>query len=211
MTVELPRQNNYQVALEKAWDELEGRPSADLVRLGATEVAGRRGCWRLPVLDALFEVDIAQRRMGLAGEGGGSCEVSVAWRILALHYLLAGVPVPAPTGLVSFEEIPEARGYGAPYRSRVVERFCHTVGKTRETFLEAARAFGGQEVSGGDCAVRLMVFPRVAITIIWYAGDEDFGPGASFLYEDVVHLVLVTEDIVVASERLVSRLCGKSW
>lgn len=209
--MDLPQQNNYQVAIEKAWGELEGRPSAELGRLGATTVPGRRGFWRLPVLEALFEVDVAERRMGLAGEGGGSCEVSVAWRILALHYLLADVPVPAPTGLVSFEEIPEARGYAAPYRGRVVERFCHTVGRSRETFLEAACALGGQEVAGGDCAVRLMVFPRVAITIIWYAGDEDFGPGASFLYEDVVNSVLVTEDIVVASERLVSRLCGKPW
>jgi len=211
MRVDLPRQDNYRLALEKAWDRLEGRPPGDFVRLGAAEAPGKGACVRLPVLEAVFEIDLPNRRMAVAGAPGGSREVSTAWGILALHYLQADVPVPAPTGLVSFEEMPEARGYAAPYRGRVIERFCRTVGRSRESFLSAARALGGQEVSGGDCAVRLMVFPRLPVTIVWYKGDDEFAPGASFLYEDVVSSVLVTEDIVVASERLVSRLCGKPW
>ncbi len=211
MALEMPRQSNYQVAIDKAWSQLDGRNAGDLVRLGAEQAGRLQGVWRLDVLGDSFEIDIPERRMALAGQGGGAVEISAAWGILVLHYLLAEVPVPAPTGLVSFEQIPEARAYSAPYRGRVIERFCHTVGRSCETFVSAAQALGGQRVAGGDCAMRLLVFPRVPVTIVWYAGDDEFSPGATFLYEDVVSSVLVTEDIVVASERLVSRLCGKPW
>jgi hypothetical protein len=59
--------------------------------------------------------------------------------------------------------------------------------------------------------VRFDVFPLVPLTIVWYGGDEELPPGASFLYQDNVASIFEVEDIVVTAERLVSRLCGKPW
>ncbi|MHC4713891.1 MAG: DUF3786 domain-containing protein [Planctomycetota bacterium] len=210
MPVELPEQTNYQVALDKAWAVLKGRPSGDIAALGAARV--RPGVWRLPVLEAEFEVDIeAQSITVVDDEGKPGAEPGVAWRILALHYLLAPVHPGVPERLVSFAEIPEARGYSKPYQDRVIGRFCHTVGGEGEAFRRAGEALRGQVVSGGDLAIRFLVFPRLPVTVVWYAGDEEFPPGANFLFEDCVTDIFVVEDVVVTAERLVSRLCGKPW
>jgi len=212
MKVDLPKQSNYEVALANAWDALSRRSEGELAQLGARKAAGE-GRWRMSVLEGEFEVDVEKRRMTLAGRAGadGGGDVSLVWQILALHYLAAEVPVPAARREIAFEDIPSARGYAGPYNARVIKRFCCTAGRDRGKFEAAAKALGGRTVEGGDLAYELRVFPLAPLTIVWYAGDEELQPGASFIYEDNVASLLDVEDIVVMAERVVSRLGGKPW
>jgi len=201
----LPKQNNYQVALAEGWAALRGRPAAELEQLGAQSQGGGR--WVLPVLNSRFELDLERGTVEVAGAGAAS----VLWSILALHYLLAPVPVAPRRRWIGFEEIPAARGYSVPYRGRVVGKFCGTVGRTRETLVAAAAAVGAAVAAEGDAAVELQVFPQVALRIVWYGGDDEFPPGATFLYGDNVATILAVEDIVVCAECVVARLRGKPW
>jgi hypothetical protein len=203
--ITLPKQNNYQVALEKAWDALRTRPGSELQQLGAQPQDGDR--WALPVLNARFEFDFERRAVEVAGAG----PASAWWSILSLHNLLAPAPVAPVTRWISFEEMPAARAYSGPYRGRVIRPFCSTVGRSREALLAAAAALGAEEISAGDAAVQLPVFPSVPLRIVWYAGDDELPPDATFLYGDNVSALLDVEDIVVCAERLVSRLRGKPW
>ena len=206
--VTLPRQNNYEVAADRAWARLLERPADDLRALGAQPVrAAGAGRWALEVLDAQFEIDPAQRTIALLGGG----HVGTMWHILALHYLLARLPVPQAARQITFEEIPDARGYAAPYNGRVISLFCATVGRSRETLLAAAERLRAAPAQGGDLAFQLQVFPHVPLDIVWYAGDAELPAGAGFLYADNIAAILDVEDIVVMAERVVSRLRGKPW
>ena len=210
VSMSLPRQDNYRVALDKAWDAVVLRSAEDLSALGAVRAEGN--AWRLPVLESEFEIDLDAREVTIIDARGKPCgEPSMAWRILALHYLIATMPTGAPQRLVSFESIPEARGYAKPYRDRVIGRLCSTVGRDRTTFGGAAEAIGGRAVPGGDLAMRFVVFPRLPVPVVWYAGDDEFPPGANVLFEDCVSGLFAVEDIVVTAERLVSRLCKRTW
>ena len=210
--MDLPKQTNYQTALDIAWDNLTRREPDEIEALGARRDAQCPRRWHLAVLDGEFDIDLNERTIEVAAKGDeGRRSPDVAWRILALHYLLADVPVSHTGRLISFEQIPEARGYARPYNGRVIGRFCATVGRERESISSAVVAIGAKLVTGGDLAARIEVFPHVSVTIIWYAGDDEFPPGASFLYEDTITKLLPVEDIVVTAERLVSRLSGKPW
>lgn len=200
-------QTNYEQALRVAWDRLAGRHVEQLQELGISEPRTGSGHWFIPVLNTEFEIDARGHYMGAIGYG----EVGPTWQILALHALLAEVPLPRPTRQIAFEEIPDARGYSGPYRGRVVTTFSATVGRTRESFRTSSEACGGQVVPGGDLAVRLPVFPHVPLTIVWYAGDDELSPGASFLYDDNIASVLEVEDIVVMTEQVVRRMRGQPW
>lgn len=161
----------------------------------------------MPVLNSRFELDFQRGTVEVAGAGAAS----VWWSILALHYLLAPVPVVAARRWIGFEEIPAARGYSVPYRGRVTGKFCGTVGRTREGLLVAAAAVGAAVVAEGDATVELQVFPYVLMRIVWYAGDDEFPPGATFLYGDNVAAILAVEDIVVCAECVTARLRGRQW
>jgi len=199
-----PPQHNLQTATDHALARLREQSAEQMEWLGAARAAGG---WHLPVLEDVLTVDL----------GNGECTtrdgrgVRPPWRILVLHYLgIAGRPVPGDvTG--TFADLPGGRAYAGVYRARVNERLCATAGREAETLRRAALALGARPAEGGDLAFDVDVFPRLGVRLVWYAGDEEFGPEATLLLPASIGQMLCMEDIVVVSERLVARLGGQPF
>jgi hypothetical protein len=130
----------------------------------------------------------------------------VEWQILALHYLNSRNPRPGFSRWMSFADIQEGRGYLPVFNKRVTDRLCATAGRDRGTFKRACEKLGGTELEWGDAGCRFQVFPLLPVGIAWYAGDEELGPGATFLFPDNVQSFFAVEDAVVLAESVVSRL-----
>ncbi|NIA12463.1 MAG: DUF3786 domain-containing protein [Nitrospiraceae bacterium] len=200
------KQENYQVAFARALEGARARSSDDLAALGV--VADGDGVPCLPVLDAVLAVDLREGNVRLAD---GSCEVGIAWQILVLHYLEGAVPWPPVARWMGFADFIDARGYESVHRGRVLARLCATAGRDRDTFLSASRRLKGQAIDWGDEGFEFAVFPRVSLRVAWYDGDDEFPPNASLAFPDNILSFFPVEDVVVVSERLVSRLQGKGW
>ena len=112
---------------------------------------------------------------------------------------------------VTFADLPSARTYAGVYHQRAIARLCATAGKDAERFTASALAVGGRAATGGDAAFEFDVFPRLSVRAIWYAADAEFPPSATLLLPRNIEAYLCTEDIVVLSERLVSRLGGRGF
>ncbi len=172
--------------------------------LGA-EAAG--GPWRLPVLEDVFQIDApAGRVITSAGR-----PVGPHWRILALHYLSIGSRPERREPEITFADLQTARSYADVYRGRTEARLCATAGRDAATLSAAADAIRGRKVSGGDLGFQFDVFPRLSIRLVWYAADEEFPPSATILLPSNIEDYFCAEDIVVLSERLVSRLGGRPF
>ena len=208
----LQPQTNYQLAFDQALARAHGQSPASFKALGAQEMGDGR--YELPVLEATFVVDLARgsvtRTCGDQPASEGA-PVGLAWQILTLHYLCASHPWTNALRWVSFAHFVDARGYEPVYRQRVVARFCATAGRDRDTFLAASRQLGAEPVDWGEEGFRFYVFPQAPVVIAWYRGDEEFPPNASFVYPDNILSFLPIEDVIVLSEKLVSRLQGKGW
>lgn len=199
-------QKNYQQALELALRRARKARAEDLSLLGIERDPS--GLFLVPSLGDRFEVDLATGRV----RDRSGADASAAWAILVLHYMASR---PGRYGLgeaecISFMDIPEARGYAKPYRGRVINRFLHTAGKEEMGFRSAAASLAGEEVAGGDAGFKFPVFPRAQVRVIWYGGDEEVGPGASFGIAREVAGLFCVEDIVVMAELLVSALSKAS-
>ena len=90
-------------------------------------------------------------------------------------------------------------------------RLCATAGRDARTLADAANSLAGRPVDAqtGDLAFDFDLFPRLTIRLIWHAPDEEFGPAATLLLPANIEAYFCIEDIVVLSERLVSRLEGR--
>jgi hypothetical protein len=206
------KQTNYQVAADHGFEAARWQTAETLADLGAK--VGPDDVCRLPVLNAVFEIDFTERTVTFIQSGPeGTIEGAVGkrWEILALHYLCARMPAGGPAGLASFADFPDARGYQSVYEGRVVRRLCATAGRNLESFIAAAERIGGRVAPFGDVGYQFDVFPKAPVIVPWYAGDEDFPPNVSFVYPSNIFQLLPAEDVVVLSECLVSRLQGKGW
>ena len=110
---------------------------------------------------------------------------------------------------MTFADLPTARSYAEVYRQRTTGWLCATVGRELTRLQNAATALGGRPAAGGDAAFAFEVFPRVPVTLLWHAPDDEFAASATLLLPPNIESFFVSEDIVVLCERLVSRLCGR--
>lgn len=194
----------YRRALELAWQRFRRQPAEQLVWLGAEPAAQT---WRLPVLGEVFELDGEKASVRLAS----GARVADVWQVLALHYLaVAGRPELLPPE-ITFADLATARGYAEVYHRRASARLANTFGQDSVRLWAAARDLGGQAVRLADAAFDFLVFPRVCVRLVWYAGDEEFGPSATWLLPRNIEDFFCAEDVVVLSERLGARLAGRPF
>ncbi len=209
-----PPQQNLRAAAALAFSAVRAQSPQQLEWLGGRPRADR---WQLEVLDDALTVDLAE---GAVRTSEGRT-VGPFWQILTLHYLATSSRPAQPPPEVTFAALPAGRAYAGVYRQRVIERLCRSVGRDRASLLGAAGRLGGKTVDAGDAAFDFQVYPRLRLRLVWYAAEQaqpanhepqnlepGLPPSAVLLLPRNVQDFLAVEDIVVLSERIVSRLSG---
>jgi len=203
MTIVPVKQSNYQLAVEQGYDRVQARDPAALDQLGAIPAGPQ--VFSLPVMNRDIVIDLVQRRMV---ESHTDAPVDIRWQILILHYVDGPAAPSHSDAWRSFADFPDARGYEHVYQARVISRLCRTVGRSRDTFVEACLREGGIPVMSAEQTYYFKVFPRLPLIVVRYDGDGELPPGASFVYPDNAPALLPIEDVIVMSECVVDRLQG---
>ena len=203
--IELPHQDHYDVALRNEARTLSERFDPErLAALGVEVKDGRRV--ELPVLCWRFAVETEPFAMSLVPGGG---RPAVVWQILVLDYLNAAHPR-RPTGFRSFADFAGARTYLSVYGVRVNERLARTMGADAEQLARAAERCGGVRGTQEPLSYLFRFFPLLELQVVRHRGDEDFPASCTVLLSDNAPDVLTLECMVVAAERLVASLRGKT-
>ncbi len=204
--MQLPKQDHYEIARDAALSRLQRGMERDRLGVLGARLAEDGAivdlqalCWQLRVRTQPFSMHLLP----------GGQEVSLPWQILALDYLAAETPI-APTGFVSFADLVAGRSYLPAFQSRVTDRLSHTVGRDGAAFRDAVERLGATPVEGDPVRCILRFFPLVEFQVVRYEGDEEFAPSCNVLFSDNVLSILSLEDGIVAAERMVAALEGKT-
>ncbi len=204
-----PRQRSYELALRLAFERLKREGLSD-VKLHALGAVRREGMIQIPALTESLRIDLEGQDVFVAGGNSGARPMPVghAWALVALHHLCA-TDLSVDLHEVSLSEFTDCQGYVGVFAKRVIGRFLATSGRTREQFEAASLRTGGKRIAAPGVAFAFNVLPRVPIIVVWHAGDEELGAGASVIYQaDAAHL-LPAEDRIVAAELVIDVLNGK--
>ncbi len=200
---ELPKQDNYKTAYRLACDELAKMDIKEQCKgAGARLIAQGEGvllCFlnrdyliRYPDIEVSFQ------------EGDG--EVAIWEKILILHYLVTAKGTRPSGRLISYKQVPGGRVYYPNFVNRTTRPLLKVFGKNPSLLLAAARPLGGTPSGYGDCSVTIPAFPRVAITTVIWAGDDEFPPEASMIFDDSIVDYLPAEDITILCNMIAIRL-----
>jgi hypothetical protein len=192
----------YPLAFRRASDELASRDLTEVARRAGARLEGRR--LRLAWLGQPVEVESPGQAGGEAGFNPAG--LSLAEKILILHYLLSTGSQPVRGRQVSFKQLPGASFYEPTYRKRGPERIARRFGSDPQAFRLACRALGWEPAELGDASFGFEVFPRLRGTVVLNRGDEEFPPEATLLFEDRIVNLLPLEDVAVLAGLLASRL-----
>jgi len=188
----------YEIALDKAWRELEDLSASD--------------CYSIPLLKEVYEVRLNDRSV-TSKSSDGPAEKFIS--ILILHYLLGILRYGyKQTGQwISFKELKGGNSYLPAFQKNTIRPMVDRLRSDPEgvfrDFRNSIERFGGQLVVGGDCSVEIMTFSEIYIRVVLWRGDDELPPEASMIFDKGLTEVLSTEDMAVFLDFVAHSILGE--
>jgi hypothetical protein len=200
------RQEEYRKALEIAKTQLlrSSHLPAQCRMAGAEwEPLVHGGVIHLPFFNTICEITIPDFEFHLRK---GSDPITLSNQVLMVHYLSGVKDIPLAAKTVSFKDIPAGAFYYPAFVQRAITPLLQTFGHDPEALERAAKQLGGEPVGGGDRGVKLQVFPKAPVTLLFWYGDEEFPPDLTILFDETIQEFLSAEDIAVMSQEVMVRM-----
>ncbi len=139
--------------------------------------------------------------------------------IVLWHYLLTadgytGDGAPAADRWLTFRELPSGLFYAQAFAVHAEQLLADTFGNDIAGFRKAAESLGGQLLTAApgaglappDAAYRFQAFPRLALAVQLWEGDDEFPGRAQVLFDAAASHYLPTEDLSGVGDWLAHKL-----
>ncbi len=200
----MARTDDYVNALNLAAGELAAKDPVEVARLSGVFYDEEQKVFRLDFIGRPHEVTCPDFKVRLAGGGE---DVPLTEQVLILHYLNTAKGTPLQGEMITYREVPAGEFYFAAFVKRAEAPMLAAFGREPQRLFETAPIIGGEPVPGqGDASARFLALPRVPVTLIVWAGDDEFEPAGKILFDRSVSEYLSTEDIAWVSGMIVYRL-----
>jgi hypothetical protein len=163
------------------WEELEKKDMGILCENTLAQAFSSEDIV-LPILGREILVDRRNHSLRRKNQGEWEPVTHSLLELLVLVYLLNAGPQLLCRELVSAQELKTAHFFQGPHELNlggVLERF----GRDLKGFRKAAESLGGEAQSLADVAFRIPAFPKVPLYYLLWAGDEEFEPRLSVLFD----------------------------
>jgi len=183
---------------EKVWDEFSPLDPSDICKRSLASHNQHKHSIRLRVIDEEYLVRIQDRRIIRILLDGSEEETDRFSRLLILQYLLNAKDLPLSGRLRSPHEFKGGELFFSATSHHVsFEPLIQKFGSPQR-FVEAGLSLGGRRIPYADEAFRLNVLPRIPIAYLVWAGDEEFGPRISVLFDETAEHHLPIDALWVA-------------
>ena len=200
----LEKQKTYKKVFDLACEELRNSDLAERLRKASVTYNVENDQY---VVESLFfEETILIEIPRCAFRSMQGSNVTLATKILILHYLVKASGESLGQDKIPYEDISGCRPYLPVFERRVVRPLLSAFGFDRDLFRSAGEALGGTPESYGDVSFTLHALPMVPLTFILWEGDQEFPPSLKVLFDPSVDAYLPLEDITVLSKLAAVRI-----
>mgnify|MGYP006287777995 CR=1 FL=1 len=191
--LDLPKQNNYEIAYKRAAEMLRSSDFGEIKRRCGVDT--KEGY----ILVEYFGADYRIRLPKVEFE---SEKLSMAEKILILHYLTTTGTYEPEGVYLAFKGLPGAAFYNPTYRKRGPNIIRDVFGNNPERLEKVLEEPCVKKGDTGDVSLRIQVFPKIEALVIMYRGDDEFPPECQILYNDEIINLLPLEDVAVLAGRI---------
>ncbi len=200
----LEKQKTYKKVFDLACEELRNSDLAERLRNASVAYTMENGQCTAECI--FFEETVILEIPRFAFRSAQGSNVTLATKILILHYLLKASGQPLGQEKTPYEDIPGCRPYLPVFERRVVRPLMSAFGFDRDLFRSAGATLGGAPESFGDVSFTLHALPMVPLTFILWEGDQEFSPSLRILFDPSIDTYLPLEDITVLSKLAAVRI-----
>jgi hypothetical protein len=170
---------------KEAWEILLTLESKEVQRRAMTLFTPHNSTYKLTCFDQDIQISLSEQDIISSSHLGSFLlkELGEYSRLSILRYLVHAKALPLSGNLVKPSDLPGgdffSKGTHVLPLDKITARFEYDF----DGFINAGKALGGSQIEYGDTSIRLFPFPRVPVTIILWAGDDEFPAKASLLFD----------------------------
>lgn len=183
------------------WEDLEKRNVEDICKNALTRNHPPQGLL-LPFLGECLLVDIQNHSLSRQAHGDWERVGDPILELSCLAYLLNVGPEPLSHEMIGVQELKNAHFFRGPHDLKVrplLERCGHDL----DLFKSAAERLGSDVLDLADVAYKIPAFPKVPLYYLFWAGDQEFEPRLSILFDRSIEHHLAA-DVIWGLVNLVS-------
>jgi hypothetical protein len=148
----------------------------------------------LPFLREYLLVNRQNRSVCHQGHGQWERTDNPLMELVCLVYLLNAGPESISHEMISVQQLKTAHFFMGPHELKV-EPLLKLYGTNLEGFKKAAEDLGGEPLDLADAAYKFLTFPKVPLYYLFWAGDDEFDPRLSILFDRSIEYHLAADAI----------------
>lgn len=170
---------------EQFWERLAGLPREETARRAKCRYLADSDSFAVPLLSTDYLVDPTRRTIRLV-QGSEDGSVGYLQQLCLLAYLVDAKDLPPAGQLISVEKLDPGGFFFRGSHRLPLERLASVFGSDPQLLHRVGRVLNAVPRGFGDAAAELSVLPRIPLTLIIWAADEEFPARASILFDQNV-------------------------
>jgi hypothetical protein len=194
---------------EKGWRDLLQLDPLEVCRrsLVTYDESSRKYTLRVLIVD--YDVMLETRAIMPTGrKNDGLADPGPEFRIMVLDYLVNCKELSLSGRLVSGAQLKAGEFFFRGTHGLELDALTNAFGNKPEQFKNAGLSLGGRSLELGDASFQLPMLPRIPITYVLWAADEEFSARLSVLFDSTadshMHLDTVRTAVTTANKFLLA-------
>ncbi len=161
-----------------------------LAKMDRRETARRAGCaylegdsFAISLLNERYRVDMAMSSMWRLAEGAEPASAGFIEQLCLLTYLLHASEVPLVEELVHVEKLDPGGFFFRGSHKLPLEKLEGLLSGAPAELGKVSGILDGRARPFGDASIEVLVLPRIPVTLIIWAADEEFPARSSILFD----------------------------
>jgi hypothetical protein len=174
---------------EQFWERLAGLPRAETAQRAKCRYLAESDSFVVSLLNTDYLVDPA-RRMIRVTRASDERPAGYLQQLCILAYLVNAKNLPPADQLVGVEKLDRGGFFFRGSHRLPLETLATVFGPNPQLLHRVGQALNAVPRSFGDASIELCVLPRIPVTLVVWAGDEEFPARASVLFDQSATLQL---------------------
>jgi len=195
---------------EELWNQLDVLDRQETSQKALCQYLPDSQCYTINLLNAEFTVDIKNRQIFSAPIDKEPVQANFLQQLCILAYLIGAKDMPLSNKLVKVQSLPGGQFFFRGPHELPTKKIEQAFGDEPQLLYKAAESFNAANKEFGDASVEVIVLPRVPLTFVVWAADEEFDSRATILFDQTASEHLLLDALLAATNLAVDALIKAS-
>jgi len=183
---------------EKLWQQLEVLDRQETSQRSGCQYVDNSDSYVVTLLNSKYEVNLAKKEWGSIQPCCMPVPAEFLEQLCILAYLINSRQLPLTNRLVKAESLPGGEFFFRGPHILPTKKLAEVFGADPNLLYHAGMQLGAKKCNFGDASIELLVLPRIPLTFVVWAGDDEFGARASVLFDQTASEQLPLDGLLAA-------------